>query len=81
MMKRVFDDPNHSAYGPVRRTWVILAGLGLLDYDSAYRGQHGVYWDECMAGGIDSGENENSLKRMIVNRMIRIHYVLCIKSL
>lgn len=30
-MIRIFDDPNHPQYGPVRRMWVILAQLAALE--------------------------------------------------
>lgn len=30
-MARLFDDPNHKHYGPIRRLWIMLAQLDLLD--------------------------------------------------
>ena len=53
---RVFDDPNHPQYGPIRRAWVVLVQLDLLD--AAERmSAHGVSrglmtWDACMARSI-----------------------------
>lgn len=73
---RVFDNPNHPAYGPVRRTWVILAGLGLLGRDAEYHERHNTDWDRCMAGGIEEGLDENMLKRLIVRRLLYINDVL-----
>lgn len=74
-MKRVFDDPNHPAYGPARRVWIMLAGLDLLaeGTDQAYRDNYGVAWDECMAQSYTAGTlSEVNLARLIVGRMIRI---------
>lgn len=72
---RIFDNPRHPAYGPVRRVWIMLAGLDLLDgrFDRGYENHYGVAWDECMAGGIASGVlSEAQLARLIVGRMIRM---------
>lgn len=74
-MTRVFDDPKHPQYGPVRRTWVILAGLGVLELDSAYRQEHGHAWDSCMAGALDEGLDEQSVKRLVVRRHLHIEQI------
>lgn len=75
---RVFDNPNHPHYGPVRRTWVILAGLGVESerYDDAYARRHDTWWDSCMAGGLDEGLEEQQLKRLIVRRFLTIQQVM-----
>lgn len=70
---RVFDNPNHRGYGPVRRTWVILAGLDLLTpaLDREYDACYGAQWDECMADAIVAGKTtEGQVARLIVYRML-----------
>lgn len=47
-MSRIYDDPNHPTYGPVRRAWVILAGLygdELGAMDTLYFQEWGSRWD------------------------------------
>lgn len=75
MDKRIFDNPNHPAYGPVRRVWVMLAGLDLLgdDTDAEYATQYGTRWDACMAHALANELlTEVNLARLVVGRMIRI---------
>jgi hypothetical protein len=50
---RIFDNPNHPQYGPVRRMWVVLAQLDLLTaaerYSEHYLEDGGLSWDENLA--------------------------------
>ena len=43
--KRVYDDPNHPRYGPVRRLWVILVGLGMLEAAEELYPPRVLSWD------------------------------------
>lgn len=72
---RVFDNPSHAGYGPVRRTWVILAGLGVLELDGQYRQEYGHAWDSCMAGALEEGLDEQSVKRLIVRRHLHLEQI------
>lgn len=49
-MKRIFDDPNHPQYGPVRRMWVVLVQLDLLNAAERYGTYRRMPWDEMLAG-------------------------------
>lgn len=65
--KRVFDDPNHPHYGPVRRMWVILAQLDLLGSAESY--EHlggGVTWDRAIARRIERGMAEPAAQRQVL---------------
>lgn len=47
-MSRIYDDATHPSYGPVRRAWVILAGLygdGMSEMDTLYQQEWGTKWD------------------------------------
>jgi hypothetical protein len=51
---RIFDNPNHPHYGPVRRLWVVLMQLDLLEAaerwsDHAVETGAGWRWDEWLA--------------------------------
>jgi hypothetical protein len=72
---RIFDNPGHPAYGPCRRVWCMLSGLGLLgeDIDAEYAKQYGTRWDDCMADALKNRLlSEINLARLVVGRMIRI---------
>lgn len=48
-MIRIYDDPNHPTYGPVRRAWVMLVGMfgtDLSEVDRAFYQEWGFNWDE-----------------------------------
>lgn len=49
MTKRVFDDPNHRHYGPIRRMWVVLAQLCLLEDADLSGPPDNPTWDIHMA--------------------------------
>jgi hypothetical protein len=48
-MKRIFDNPNHPQYGPVRRMWVILAQLDMLETAERWSEHKGRSWDRALA--------------------------------
>lgn len=58
-MKRIFDDPNHPQYGPVRRLWVILAQLDLLVSAEVMPSP----WDQRLASLIERGMDEAPAQR------------------
>lgn len=47
--KRVFDDPDHPQYGPVRRLWVVMAQLDMLDAAERWSQHKGRNWDQAVA--------------------------------
>lgn len=50
---RIFNQPNHPHYGPVRRMWIILEQLDILDsLDNYYKrnSRYGYTWDSEFAG-------------------------------
>lgn len=47
---RIFDNPKHPQYGPVRRMWVVLSQLDLLKAAERYGSHRGTPWDEMLAG-------------------------------
>ncbi len=72
-MARIFDDPNHRHYGPVRRLWIVLVHLDLLHarFERGFENHYGLTWDECMANGCANGAlSESQLARLIVRRML-----------
>lgn len=62
---RIFDNPNHPQYGPVRRMWVILAQLDVLD-DPCYEG-----WEIELAGKIKRGVLESTAFCMILRGILQ----------
>lgn len=70
---RVYDDPNHPHYGPVRRMWVILAGLDLLGFAETWRDSAGYLWDESVSlllgvpGYTEAQILRNSLEVLLFN--------------
>ncbi len=49
MGTRIYDNPDHPHYGPVRRLWVMLAGLDMLDFAGTWRDAAGYTWDESVS--------------------------------
>ena len=45
---RIFDNPSHPQYGPVRRMWVMLKQLDLLAFADSEHAFNGV-WDSFLA--------------------------------
>lgn len=68
---RIFDDPNHMFYGPVRRLWIILAQLNLLEVaDQWNNGWDDGRWDEALANRLALGLNESRVQRMILHAIL-----------
>jgi hypothetical protein len=70
----VYENVHHPAYKRVRRCWVMMAQLEILDCEPAYEQQYGVAWDACMADALINHDlTEAQLSRMIVGRMLKIN--------
>ena len=71
---RIFDNPNHPKYGPVRRCWIVLVQLDLLGQDAAYEAEYRTTWDHCMADAIANHDlSESQMCRIIIWRMLRLY--------
>lgn len=46
---RIYDNPSHPQYGPIRRMWVVLTQLGLLDAAERWGYHNQVDWDKHLA--------------------------------
>lgn len=46
---RIFDNPNHPQYGPIRRMWVVLTQLDLLAAAERWGYHNQVDWDQHLA--------------------------------
>lgn len=69
-LKRIYDDPNHRHYGPVRRLWVVLAmlyGFDLKDVDKV----HGSPWDIAMSGYLHQNVPENVAHKTVLYRILK----------
>lgn len=57
---KIFDNPNHNRYGPVRRMWVVLTQLDLITAAERWsdwqrqQGSFGGSWDMFLAGSMDA---------------------------
>lgn len=70
--KRIFDDPGHPNYGPVRRMWVILAGLGMLDTAEEWGNRQHVPWDRGLDGVMRNGDlDETTAKRWLLRHLLK----------
>lgn len=73
---RIFDNPNHKHYGPVRRLWIVLVQLDLLKAAERYdehRVKNGfLRWDEVLASLLSHKPNvpEAAHQRMIVGILL-----------
>lgn len=71
---RIFDNPNHPQYGPVRRCWIVMVQLDLLGQDAAYEAEHRTTWDACMADAIANHDiAESAICRIVIWRMLRLY--------
>ena len=62
MSKQIIDDPNHPHYGPIRRMWVILQGLGIEeDLEGSCQSWDNKSWQEVMEQCLN-GERAIGLK-------------------
>lgn len=63
---RIFDNPNHPQYGPVRRMWIMLVQLDLLDQVEAGVAFRDEPWDERLAR-LAQTQGERSAQRGILS--------------
>lgn len=63
---RIFDNPNHPHYGPVRRLWIILTQLDLLDHAEALS-RSDLKWDTALSRMIVQGVRESEAQRALVH--------------
>lgn len=66
---RIYDNPSHPYYGPVRRMWVILAQLNLLETAEAAA----PAWDRRIATMIDEGNPESAAQRSCLRVVLAVH--------
>jgi len=67
---RIYDNPNHPQYGPVRRLWVMLAQLDLLAVAETFITARGSSWDQHLARLIRMGLSESYSQRMLLSMII-----------
>lgn len=67
-MTRIFDNPNHPKYGPVRRMWVILEQLGMADRMDRYTEPRPYEkpWDAALAQTLGMGVDEVTAQRTML---------------
>jgi hypothetical protein len=73
---RIYDDPKHPQYGPVRRLYVMLlqlwADIGIERMETVYRDQYRTYWDIDLAFLMGTLEmSEPDAQRTLMGRCIR----------
>ncbi|HLP67792.1 MAG TPA: hypothetical protein VK181_09760 [Rhizobium sp.] len=73
MAPRIFDDPNHPQYGPVRRLWMILAQLDLLGLAEEEMSVIGP-WDKALAERIACGVPEAPAQQSILKYILTRGY-------
>lgn len=80
--KRIFDDPTHPQYGPVRRLWVILVQLDLLKTAEKWRDDIGDTWDHSLAHRLEYFDySESMAQRIVLHRILEGHVTWPIPSL
>lgn len=67
---RIFDNPNHPHYGPVRRMWIVLVQLDLLTSAEAYMDRFGRNWDEALVSLLERYQMQESAAQRSVLRTI-----------
>lgn len=70
---RIFDNPNHHAYGPVRRLWVVLVALDMLDAAERAYPLKSQPWDIAMAMNLQN-HDEARAARLVVRFIFRYGY-------
>lgn len=68
MTKRIFDNPRHPQYGPVRRMWVILMQLGIDADRYVHEGEPS--WDKYLAGRVAYGVEEPAAQRDLLSALL-----------
>lgn len=67
--KRIFDDPNHPEYGPVRRTWVVLVQLDMLEAAERWSRHYKRTWDSVIAESV-IGRKESHVQRDFIYQLM-----------
>lgn len=67
---RIFDNPNHPQYGPVRRMWVILVQLDLLVAADRLMTDRGDDWDHHLTRLIRMGLSESYSQRIVLGMIL-----------
>lgn len=71
---RIYDNPRHPQYGPVRRMWVVLAQLDMLNaaerYSRHYTFAGGFAWDANLAGMVANGTPESVAQRHFIGTLL-----------
>ncbi len=67
---RIFDNPNHPQYGPVRRLWVMLAQLDLLDVADRLNRDPARAWDTALAQMVSLDVSEKDAQRAILHLVL-----------
>jgi len=66
---RIFDNPNHPHYGPVRRMWIVLVQLDLLAAAERW-GQGTMPWDRALAGLVEE-IGESPAQRWVLRHIMK----------
>lgn len=61
---RIWEQPNHKHYGPVRRLWIMMAQLDTLE--PADRAWPGVPWDTALCNLLGHGLTEAKAQQTIL---------------
>lgn len=81
-IRRIYDDPGHRHYGPVRRLWIMLEQLladvgGMRAWEErvkVYREQMGAEarprWDEHLSDLLRSGLTEPDAQRVVIEQVL-----------
>lgn len=72
---RIFDNPKHHNYGPVRRLWVILTQLDLLQYSEAYKKMFLMHWDDFLTE-LMSPTQEGQYSEVEAQREVLQHFLV-----
>ena len=67
---RIFDNPNHPQYGPVRRMWVVLAQLDMLETAEEWGNRHGIPWDAALADLVPD-RSESPAQRWLLRHIMK----------
>ncbi len=77
MTQRIYDQPHHRYYGPVRRLHVMLlqvyADVGLGDMDDIYQEEFVATWDYDVAWFLDHDVSEAVALRTVIGRCLDVH--------
>ena len=76
-MSRIFDQPDHRNYGPVRRMHVMLlqvyADVGLDGLEEQYEEAYITTWDDSLSWFIEHGLSEPDATRVVMHRCLKCY--------